>query len=641
MSVVRYKNSNTSYLPSKAVIQKLQKAGRSPLVLGRRLQIDRKGRNDVGLEFYYPDPNPDNVENLFNYGQSGSGKTWGMMNLVGQSYWFEKRTWVIIDSKGSVSYDTLVYVRINGREQVLSIGEIIDRYIPDSHNTHEALDITDDLYVLSLGNDHKLQWKPVRQVSKHRATDKVLKFTTRSGREIISTKNHSFVMLQNGKYQSIRGDKLKIGDYIPVSYETVFLKTTYGDNPQEKYLIDVKDTLSVVNYDENAISLPLAYDVYEDLRKDFPKNAEKLKLMLDGDVWWDAIKTIEEIESPSEFVYDFAVKDTENFMLANGMVVHNSYLGNHLPNDEYKDELKKYGLRPMGIPKKYMVVTAPEYYINGLSNQEIEMDQITDSYRIPISMANIPILFSITKLNPNTMYSSSYDMNWKKMMARTRRRPKKVDLYNMLNEIMIGQNNTTARWYETLINKIRDAEDLTLTENSFSPVGKALLQSAYDHKPRWIVVTFKHADASADSINLAIYAAVLEEVRRVTTIVKRMNFDLRVGLYVDEMQYYLRDTNTPAYQQTVEAIYRWGRSNRLFRVWGTQTNRHLDPLLQDDIRKFDREGTYQKVIHFTRIGGPGYCTYMDRQRENAFDLEAPYYAPLVKTPPPMFKIMEL
>jgi len=418
MSIVHYNTSQASYLPTKTMIQKLRKGGRSPLLLGKRLQIDRKGRRSAGLEFYYPDPNPDNVENLFNYGQSGSGKTWGMMNLIGQSYWFEKRTWVIIDSKGS-------------------------------------------------------------------------------------------------------------------------------------------------------------------------------------------------------------------------------YLGNNFANDEYKSELKSFKLPALGIPKKYMVVTAPEYFINGLTNQEMKMDQITHSYRIPIAMANIPILFSITKLNPKTMYSSAYDMNWKRMMARTQRKPRRVDLYNMLNEIMMGQNNTTARWYETLINKIRDAEDLTLTEDLYSPVGKAMLQSAFDHKPRWIVVTFKHADTSADSINLAIYAAVLEEVKRVTTIAKRMNFDLRVGLYVDEMQYYLREKDTPAYQQTIDAIYRWGRANRVFRVWGTQTNRHLDPLLQDDIRKYDRDGTYQKILYFTRMGGPGYCKYMDRQRENAFDLHTPYIVPVVKTPPPMFKIMEL
>ena len=217
MSVVRYKNQNNPQLPTKALIYKLRKAGRSPLLLGRRLQIDRKGRREVGLEFYYPDPSMDNIENLFNYGQSGSGKTWGMMNLIGQSYFFENRCWVILDSKGSITYDTLVYVRINGVEQVLPIGEIIDRYIPDSPNTHDALDINDDLYVISLGTDYKLQWKQVRQVSKHRPTDSLLKFTTRSGREVISTKNHSFVILQDGEYKSIRGDKLKIGDYIPVA----------------------------------------------------------------------------------------------------------------------------------------------------------------------------------------------------------------------------------------------------------------------------------------------------------------------------------------------------------------------------------------------------------------------------------------
>lgn len=414
---MRIKSGNRGV--SQTLVNNLKKAGRSLLILGDRLQIDETGRKKIGIEYYYPSDDPNNVENLFSYGQSGSGKTWGQFNLVGQSFFNERRSWVIFDSKGS-------------------------------------------------------------------------------------------------------------------------------------------------------------------------------------------------------------------------------YRNNHLPHTAIESELRHFGLAPRGIPSKLIHVIAPEYYINGLTNEEIRRDQITHSYRIPISMASIPILFEITKLRENTAYASMYNISWKKMMARTMNKPTKNDLYGMLNDIITGASNTgIKRWYEQMLDRISAAEDLTLCEERFSPVGKALLHAAYDHRPRWIVVTFKHAESSSDPINLAIYAAILEEIRRVTEIAKDRNFDLRVGLYVDELQYYVSSKDTIAFTQTKEAIYRWGRANRLFRMWSTQRTDLLDTILRDDIvNNYDLNGTYQKVLNFFRVGTPGYCSYMDRQRPNTISLKYPYLVPYIKSAPPMFQIKE-
>lgn len=642
MSSMNFKTTYRRQL-SPNLRKRLKKAGRAPLVLGRRLKITPSGRKDMGIQYYIPDENIKNIENLFNYGQSGSGKTWGMMSLIGQSFFKEKRSWVIIDSKGSVSYDTKVYVRKNGKCNNVPIGKIIDKYIPNGNRFHNALDIDDDLYVLSLNDDHKLEWKRVKQVSKHRPTDKILKITTRSGREILATKNHSFVYPSVYGYRPVLGCGLSVGDFIPISNKI----KPISEKKRRQFIYDIFSRTMATQTRPISLVVNLAHAIpisFEQLNRIDRINEAvdhiHYGLMIQGDVWWDKIEEIGEIESPSDYVYDFAVEDNENFMLANGAITHNSYRGNNLPNSEYAGELKKYGLKPTGIPEDLMIITAPEYYTRGMTKSELEMDQITHKYRIPIRMANIPILFAMTKLNPDTMYSSAYDANWKRMMARTKRKPTRQDLYDMLAQCQIGQNQTMLRWYDTLISKIRDVEDLTLTENPFSPVGLGLLSAAYDHKPRWIVVTFKRADNSKDPFNLAIYAAVLAEIKFITEIAKDLNFDLRIGLYVDEMQYYVSDKNSIAFQETVEAIYRWGRANRLFRIWGTQTNDHLHKLLQDDIEKFSRQGTYQKVIQFQRMGGPGYCKYMDRQLENAFELDVPYFVPYVKTPPPMFQVLE-
>ncbi len=413
---MKFKTQNRKEI-SPYIVNRLRKIGRAPLILGKRFKIVPTGKKYLGTQYYIPSYDINNIENLFGYGQSGSGKTWGLYNLIGQSFFFENRTWVIIDNKGS-------------------------------------------------------------------------------------------------------------------------------------------------------------------------------------------------------------------------------YRQNDKPNTRYKRVLESFGLQPRGIPKNDIIVCAPEYYINSMNPSEIKMDQINYHYRIPIRMANIPILFYMTKLNPETMYSSAYDTNWKRMMARTRKNPKKEDLYRMLNEIMTSQNTTVVRWYQNLVNKIRDIEDLILTEEPFSPIGYGLLKAIKDHRPKWIVITFKRTDSSSDSVNLAIYSAVLQEIKIITEYAKDYNLDLRVGLFVDEMQHYISNKNTIAFQQTIECIYRWGRANRLFRIWATQTNRHLDKLLQDDIQNFNRDGTYQKMLRFQLIDRAGYCTYMDRQIGNSFDLDLPYYVPYIETSPPMFTIGE-
>ncbi len=51
---------------------------------------------------------------------------------------------------------------------------------------------------------------------------------------------------------------------------------------------------------------------------------EYLKLILDGEVVWDQIIEIEEIDDPKEYVYDFTVPNNETFMIDEGIIVHNT-----------------------------------------------------------------------------------------------------------------------------------------------------------------------------------------------------------------------------------------------------------------------------------------------------------------------------
>jgi hypothetical protein len=53
-------------------------------------------------------------------------------------------------------------------------------------------------------------------------------------------------------------------------------------------------------------------------------DVEYLKLIYKGEVIWDQIKSIEEIEDPKEYVYDFTVPNNETFMINEGIIVHNT-----------------------------------------------------------------------------------------------------------------------------------------------------------------------------------------------------------------------------------------------------------------------------------------------------------------------------
>ncbi len=75
----------------------------------------------------------------------------------------------------------------------------------------------DDLNVISLDTDSlKLTKKPVSKVWRHKAPDKMIKIRTRSGREITTTPEHPFFILENGELIKIRADRIKKKERVAV-----------------------------------------------------------------------------------------------------------------------------------------------------------------------------------------------------------------------------------------------------------------------------------------------------------------------------------------------------------------------------------------------------------------------------------------
>jgi DNA-directed RNA polymerase beta' subunit len=92
---------------------------------------------------------------------------------------------------------------------------------------------------------------------------------------------------------------------------------TYGVYERKNLNIG-RTTLEIYlkRFEARAIEL----NMYDKVRLDL----EYLKMIIDGEVIWDEIKEIIEIEDPKESVYDFTVPKNETFMVYNGIIVHNT-----------------------------------------------------------------------------------------------------------------------------------------------------------------------------------------------------------------------------------------------------------------------------------------------------------------------------
>ncbi len=121
----------------------------------------------------------------------------------------------------STAFFEKVIVKINNKIKILEIGKFVDGLMKLNGsvklNEHsEVLPLLGlDVYVPSINQEEKIEWKKISEVSRHKTTNKLLKLVTASGRKIIATDNHSFVTRINNSVVPVVGRDLRIGDRIP------------------------------------------------------------------------------------------------------------------------------------------------------------------------------------------------------------------------------------------------------------------------------------------------------------------------------------------------------------------------------------------------------------------------------------------
>ncbi|MEM7821614.1 MAG: DNA-directed RNA polymerase subunit A'' [Candidatus Aenigmatarchaeota archaeon] len=118
--------------------------------------------------------------------------------------------------------DEKIIIKNDGEIKIVKIGDFVDSTILEFGSKKigdsEICDLpkNSNLLALSLDQNEKVRWKKIISCIRHRSPKKMMKIKTRSGREIIATDYHSFVVRKNNTIVPMSGKKLRIGDRIPV-----------------------------------------------------------------------------------------------------------------------------------------------------------------------------------------------------------------------------------------------------------------------------------------------------------------------------------------------------------------------------------------------------------------------------------------
>lgn len=182
------------------------------------------------------------------------------------------------DMANSVHPETDIVVKDNfGKIKVIEIGNLFG----ELEKSHEIKKVNENIEVIELSGWQTLSvegdkscFKPLYAISRHRNKEKLIRIRTKMG-EVKTTPDHSIIEMKGKNMREVRGSKV----------------------------------------DKNTIIAHVKFDINDNLDK-----------IDHGDLFGQPPIEIEEAE-PSDYVYDLSVRDTEKFVTAQGLVLHNSMYG--------------------------------------------------------------------------------------------------------------------------------------------------------------------------------------------------------------------------------------------------------------------------------------------------------------------------
>ncbi len=128
------------------------------------------------------------------------------------------------NTQSSVDYNEFILVKKGNDVKKIKIGEFIDEYLEEFGRVKltngSEIQICNDVYVLTISQEEKIEWKEINEVSRHPPHGDLVKLTTESGRNIITTFSHSHLKKHSRSIVPVLGSDLKVGDQIPVIKNT-------------------------------------------------------------------------------------------------------------------------------------------------------------------------------------------------------------------------------------------------------------------------------------------------------------------------------------------------------------------------------------------------------------------------------------
>ena len=130
----------------------------------------------------------------------------------------------------SVTHDTPVMIRENGKVRLVEIGKLMD-FMIDNYWKPKGYEC------LAFNEDGEISWRKIDAFVKHEIHSELLKVQLEKGREVEITKSHSVFTVSDGKIKEVLGKDLKVDDYLIVP----------GKLPSLTYQIEKIDILNYIN----------------------------------------------------------------------------------------------------------------------------------------------------------------------------------------------------------------------------------------------------------------------------------------------------------------------------------------------------------------------------------------------------------
>ncbi|WP_423793019.1 DNA-directed RNA polymerase subunit A'' [Methanocaldococcus indicus] len=120
----------------------------------------------------------------------------------------------------SLPYEEKIIIKEGDYIKAVEIGKLVDEMIEkygfEKIGNSEVCDLPIDIYALSLDQDEKVHWKRIISCIRHKHNGKLIEIKTKSGRRIVATPYHSFVVRKNNIIVPVKGEELRVGDRLPV-----------------------------------------------------------------------------------------------------------------------------------------------------------------------------------------------------------------------------------------------------------------------------------------------------------------------------------------------------------------------------------------------------------------------------------------